>query len=119
MKKIRVLLSGTSRFSKALVAEMEAGREFEVLGLIQEPLDLLLAVKDTATNVVAIISDRAEDGGLGSHLLAEYPNLTLLLISPEGAVIEQLCSRRTPVQDRTPAVVLDALRECVEHPCEP
>ena len=81
-------------------------------------MDLLEAVKEMEADAVILALNDPRFVGLGSYLLIEYPNLTLVGLPSEGenAVVAQLCPRRTEIADPSESSILDALRQAVREP---
>ena len=121
---IRLLISNRSNGGiQQALSLLQADPEVEVVGEVTEHLELLLAVRDMDVNAVLLAMGPDEEEGMLSHLFAEYPDLTVLVIQPservyERVYIEQRCRHRTMVNDVTPAGVVEALRNAVHSPCE-
>lgn len=83
MDKIRVLLSNDPprSFCESVVDLIRRQIDMEVVGVVSDPLELLLAVGETHAEVVVLNSSSPEeDPGICSHLLAEYRELLILAI---------------------------------------
>lgn len=98
---------------------IERQEDMEVVGEVSDPLDLLMAVRETEADAVIVALMHSEGPGLCSHLLAEYPNLTILALvsTGEAAFVEQLCPRRREIVEPSELNVLSALRYAVRAPC--
>ena len=60
--------------------------DMEVVGVVSDPVELLLAVGETQAQVVVLnSSDPEDDPGICSHLLAEYRELIILAIPGESS----------------------------------
>lgn len=119
MKKIRLLLGNRPRLMREIIRGMiDRQEDMEVVGEILDPVDLLVAVRETEADAVILALRGSEEPGLCSHLLAEYPNLTIIGLSSEGksAFVEQLCPRRQDIVDASEAKILSALRQAI-RPC--
>jgi DNA-binding NarL/FixJ family response regulator len=118
-KPIRLLLprhasSDIFGLDKLLTKEMG----FEIVGHTAESFDALLAVRDTQAQVVVLLAAGATEPGLVSHLLGEFPDLTVLTVFPGGRVtVTQQCSVRRQVYDPSPRALIELLRTVVENPC--
>lgn len=92
--------------------------DVEIVEEVADLFDVLIAVKQQNIDVV-ITTDSAEDRGMASHLFAEFPDVTLMLLSPDGATyIEQRCLHRRTIRKGADFRVADLLRIAVDHPCE-
>ncbi len=119
MGKIRILLANRPRLIREVVREIiDDQPDMEVVREVLDPLDILLGVMETKADAVILALKGSEESGLCSHLLAEYPNLTILCLAFEGesAFIEQLCPRRREILDPSQAIILSALRQAI-WPC--
>lgn len=117
--KIRVLLANRPRMLRELVRKIiEDEPDMEVVGEVLAPVDLLVAVRETKADAVILAMRGSEEPGLCSHLLAEYPDLTILGLACEGqkAFVKQLCPRREEIADPTGAKILGALRSAIRGP---
>lgn len=120
MKKIRVLLANRPQMMRELVREMiNRQTDMEVVGEVLNAVDILVAVRETEAETVIMGLKDSQEEGLCSHLLTEYPNLTLVGLTSHGenAFIEQLCPRRIEIVDPSESSILDALRQVVRNPC--
>ena len=91
---------------------------FEIVARSSQAFDVLLAVRDARADVAVLVADDDEEPGLVSHLLGEYPDLTVLTFFPEGrAVIAQRCPTRLCVDHPSPRELLRQMRDAVFNPC--
>jgi len=83
--RIRVLLATKSReLCESLRNLIQSQMDMEVVGEAFSPIELLLAVDQMKADVVIIeMLDSDQDPGICSHLLAEYPELLILALTPE------------------------------------
>lgn len=119
MEKIKILLAIPSQRIQGLVEEIRAQPDMEIVGEHLESLALLLAAKETKANVVIVALRNSQEPGLVSHLLAEYPNVTVLVLVSQGniAYIVQMCPWRKEIVDPSEANILSALRHAIQEPC--
>lgn len=86
MQKIPIVLAVWPRmFRDALQALIDSEPDLEIVDDVLDPVDLLLAVKESGAQVVVMtvpISD--ETPPVCTHLLAEFPDLTVIGICPEA-----------------------------------
>jgi len=117
--KLRILLANRPRMLREMVRKIiEDEQDMEVVGEVLAPVDLLVAVRETKAHAVILTMRGSEEPGLCSHLLAEYPDLTILGLAFEGqkAFIKQLRPRREEIADPTGAKILSALRNAIRGP---
>ncbi len=115
MKKIKILLANHPRMMREVVREMiEAQPDMEVVGEVVNPVDLLVAVKGTEADAVILDLEDSEEAGLTSHLLAEYPDLTILGLAANGKTAF-IRPRRREILDPTGAKILSTLREAIRR----
>ena len=86
MNRIRVLLATLPPLVSGLLTHLIQGQtDMEVVDAVSEPVQLLLAVKDTRAQVVIVpLPGSGEIPGICSHLLAEFPDLLILALSLSG-----------------------------------
>ncbi len=117
MKKIRVLLANRPRMMREVVKELiERQEDMEVVGEVLDPLGLLVAVRETEADAVILGVMDSEEPGLCSHLLAEYPNLTILGLASDGKTAF-IRPRRQEIDDPSEESILGALRHAIRAPC--
>lgn len=118
---VSVLLFNLPRPVEEIVRKaVESDPDMELLGHCDDELELLLAVKEMKANVVALtIQAGNEQGGLSSHLFAEYPNLVILGVNyADGTVVvEQSCPIRRLIPDWNPETLSREIRRAVLSPC--
>jgi chemotaxis response regulator CheB len=108
---IRVLLAVPMPLLDVLRETIAAAGDCEVAGTVTGPLDTLLAVGTHRPDVVVIGAERAgEPPGVVTHLLAEYPDVKVLCVGPDGASGYLLRPVRVPVADASPVGLLTAIR---------
>jgi DNA-binding NarL/FixJ family response regulator len=119
MEKIKILLAIPSQRIQGLVEAIRAQPDMEIVGEHLESLALLLTAKETQANAVIVALRNSQEPGLVSHLLAEYPNMTVLGLGSQGniACIVQMCPSRKEIIDPSEANMLSALRDAIREPC--
>ena len=116
MGKIKVLLAIRPRMLAEVVRHFVARQpDMAVIsGDVMDLTELLWAIKTTGAEVV-IITPADSDGepGIGSYLLAMYPQLKIMVLSLEGdtAVLYQSSSPQKQMADVGEAAILGAIRE--------
>lgn len=94
---IRVLLALESPMLRDMLADLLGRHEgIEVVGHALEPLDLLVAVEKSQADVVLLTFPQFPTmPGICSHLFAEFPELVVLGVSPDG---QYACTCRQEVR---------------------
>lgn len=117
MNTIKILLANRPRMLREVVRKMiEAQPDMEVVGEVLDPLDILVAVRDTQADAVILDLEDSEESELTSHLLVEYPNLTILGLAANGKTAF-LRPRRHEILEPTGAKIVNALRHAILTPC--
>ena len=101
---------------RQLLADQE---DMEVVGDCRGPMKVLQETGRTRADAVILAQEGTAEPGLCSQLLAVYPDLTILGITPDMKVafMEQLCSRRRDVTDTHSENIVETLRSAVREPC--
>jgi DNA-binding NarL/FixJ family response regulator len=126
VKKIKVLLAQLPPIVSGLLAYLIKGQpDMEIAGDVSGAVELLLATKRTAANVVILpLPDSGDVPGVSTHLLAEHPDLLILMIAVQGKT-GWACRRRITLEpiEATPVEnILMAIRTAESAPppeCEP
>ena len=111
MKKISVILGITQPLIRAVLEHLLAKVDMEVVGHSSDPLSLLCSVQRLRPEVVFLwTSDPLKKfSGICSHLLEEYPKLTVVVLSPEHYTIWDVGLRTRQFSD----LCLESLRATV------
>jgi DNA-binding NarL/FixJ family response regulator len=120
VSKITILLANLPQMMREVLRSIIAYQvDMEIVGEFPDPVELLLAAKETRADAVIVEMAGTEEPGLCSHLLAECPNITILVLALAGniAFIEQLCPWRREIADPSEANIVHALRQAVRTPC--
>ena len=119
MTAIRLLVRQQQAVRERIAAmHLDEAPGIEIVGEVSDVLDVLMAVKHKQADVV-VASESPEDRGMASHLLAQFPDMTLLLLGPGGeAHIEQRCRHRWTATDKSGTAIAEALRFALKNPCE-
>ena len=88
MSNIRVLLAlDPPLLREAVRCHLEREAGIEVVGEVQDPVDLLIAVEQFQADVVLHSWPTSEETpGVCTNLLLEYPDLVAIGLSPDGDV---------------------------------
>ncbi len=91
----RVLLALESHILREILANLLAREgDIEVVGQVDDPIGLLVAVEETQADVVLhTFHDSPELPGIVTHLLAEFPNVLVIGLSPDAS--EAFACRQT------------------------
>lgn len=119
-KQIRIVLAHLPLKAHMFIREMVRRQEdMEIVGETLHPFDLLVAVKEQTADAVILSTRDSEVPGLCSHLLAEYPRLTVLALNLEAgrAFLKQLCPVGREITNPSGERVLAALRDAIREPC--
>lgn len=83
-----------------------------VVGEYDEPLELLVALKDIYVDVVFLCTRHGKNRGLKSHIMSEFPAVTLVLVDEElnDVFIESLRPVKRRLFDASSDLVLDSIR---------
>ena len=114
--RIGILLANRPRLRREVLRNIiERQSDICILGEVFNPIDLLATVGETEADAVIVTFKNSEGPALCTHLLAEYPSLTILGLSSKGesAFIEQLSPQRREIIDPSETSVLSALRHAV------
>lgn len=120
MQKIKVLLASRPKLLSEVIHNMIARQpDMDVMGEVLDPIELLLAVKTTAAEVVIVTPlDSEEEPRLCRRLLADYPDLKIVTLSRTGeaATLYESGSRRQRIEEPGEESILRAIREVVPRP---
>jgi DNA-binding NarL/FixJ family response regulator len=114
--KIRVLLANHPLMVPDAIRQLVVEQEdMELVGDCRGPMKILQETGRTKADAVILVQEGSEEPGLSSHLLAVYPDLTILNVSCDSAdaSLQQLCSRRVTVPSTDYATLIEALRVAV------
>ena len=92
--------------------------DLEIVGEAMERFELLMMVKETRADAVILSAGESDIPGLCSHLLGEYPSLTIVVLGAGGKhTVEQLCLCRWELAEPSIESALGALRTAIRQPC--
>lgn len=91
--------------------------DMEVVGEALDPLEVLYSVRKTEADMVVTTLPESGEPGSSSHLLAEYPQLLVLALAPDGS--DAMLYRQVVVKERVRGEAYDALlsrvRQAARH----
>jgi DNA-binding NarL/FixJ family response regulator len=115
MRKIKVLLAIRPGMIAEVVRHLVAQQpDMAVIGEVMDLTELLPAIRTTGAEVVILTpADSDREPGIGSYLLATYPQLKIMALSAKGdtAVLYQSSSPQKQMADVGEAAILGAIRE--------
>ncbi len=120
MNKIRVLLANHPLMIPDGIRELVAREEdMEIVGDLCGPMKILQETGSTNADAVILAQEGMDEPGLCSQLLAVYPDLTILSVTPDltSAFTQQLCSRRLEIANVQRQDIVQSLRAAVRDPC--
>ncbi len=86
-RQIRVLIGHMQgALAPQIVQHILEQSDMLLVGQIQSPIDLLLAVDAGVDVLVMTSSDVIKLPGIGTHLLSEYPHLRIIVIESEQSL---------------------------------
>jgi DNA-binding NarL/FixJ family response regulator len=109
--KTRVLLAIESPLLRQLLGNrIQQEGDLELVGEITDPIDILVAVRETETDVVVQSWPESEEiPAIATHLFAEYPHLVLVGLSPD---FDRICVCRQVIE--TSVLALPGFQEIVD-----
>ena len=113
MPLVRVLLGCLpTSLQGAVSAAVRSQIDIEVVGVAIQPTALLLAAGELRPDVVVVGMDCGGLPGVASHLVDQYPDLTVLAVSPDGrhALGYAVHERVERVDTSSPAELVHAIR---------
>lgn len=121
MPNLKILLAGRPRAMRQLVRTIIAQPDMEIVGSRLDPMEVLLTARRREADVVIIPLIDSEEPGLVSHLFAELPDLTVLMLSSTGdaAYVVQRCPWRRKLFNLSEDHIVRALRRLTKEPCGP
>lgn len=119
MTAIKVLISNIIQEQwHAVEDKLINDPRFKCVGRVSKHIELLLAVRSTQADAVVVFAENY-GAGILSHLFAEYPDLTVLMLCSSGeAFIVERCPSRRAVFDLSTMGVIEALRDAVTRSCD-
>ncbi len=117
VRKITFLLANRPRMIREVLRELiERQEDMEVVGEALDPVDILMAVREKEPDAIVLALSGSEEPGLCSHLLAEYPNLTILGLRSDGKTAF-IRPRRIEIVEPSEQSILYTLRQAIRTPC--
>jgi hypothetical protein len=110
MKKITVSLKGDRPILREVLHYLVTKAGMEVLTQSSDSMDLLRSIHRLHAEVVFLwASDALKEPGIVSHLLQEFPNLKVVVVSPDHFTISDVGARTRQFADFS----MDSIRTSV------
>jgi hypothetical protein len=121
VNKIRVLLANYPMMVPDAIRQLVAQQEdMELVGDCRGPMKILQETGTVNADVVIFAQDGENEPGLCSHLLAVYPDVTIVGLGPKllkKVCIWQLCSRRFDAVYTGDKNIVQTLRAVLRERC--
>jgi DNA-binding NarL/FixJ family response regulator len=118
MQKIRVLLASRPKILSEVLRNMiERQPDMQLVGAVIDPIELLIALRAMAVDVVIVMPlDTEGEPRICSHLLREHQHLKIVTVSAksETASLYQSGSRKTRIDEPSEPSILGAIRESIQ-----
>ena len=113
--RIRVLLANMPPMLAGVVEQVLGQADLEVVNIVNDNFEVLLATGRTQANVVVLGIDETALPGPASYLLEEYRHVKVLAVTPDGrrAFLYELRPHMVPLGDASPDRLLAAIRTAV------
>ncbi len=118
MKKIRVLLANHPMMIPDAIRQLLAEQEdMEVVGEVRGPMRTLQETGRVKADAVILAQEGTEEPALCSQLLAIYPDLIIITLTPDitQAFTQKRCAHRRSVTADKYMDVVQAVRMATKH----
>ena len=110
MKKLTPTLKGDGPILREVLHYLVTNAGMEVVGESSDALDLLCSMASVRPEVVFLWAlDRRKEPGIVSHLLQEFPNLKVVVVSPDHFTISDVGTRTRQFSDLS----MDSIRSSI------
>jgi DNA-binding NarL/FixJ family response regulator len=113
VKRIRTVFGKDVEFLRKFFGKsIKRISDMDIVDEIDDPVELLVFLREAKVDVILLSLEDGFMSGFPSHLFAEYPFSTLLVVNEDNssAYIESLCPQRIAIQDVSPEGVINAMR---------
>jgi hypothetical protein len=116
MKKITATLKGDGPILREVLHYLVTNAGMEVVGESSDSLDLLCTIDRLRPEVVFLwASDGIKEPGIVSHLLHEFPNLKIVVVSPDHFTISDVGARSQQFSDLSMDSIHASIVESLAH----
>jgi len=119
---IRILIACSRRERVSqVIREIQRQPDMQIIGQVADAIETLITVRESRVDLVVLALEGDEIPGLSSHLLSEFPGLTVLGLGAGEHldVLEQLCPWRQRIERGEAENLVRRLRRAVRQPCSP
>jgi DNA-binding NarL/FixJ family response regulator len=117
MPKIKIMIASRPKIISDVIRNMiESQPDMLLLKEVIDPIRLLYATNETEVDVVIVTPLKMKGEPLiCSHLLAEHPNLKIIVLKAEGdaAYLFQNGDVKKLIKDPSKETILNVIRDCV------
>jgi chemotaxis response regulator CheB len=100
MKRITAALEGNRPLLREVLHYLVTNAGIEVVGQSSDSLDLLCSIERLRPDVVFLWTwEASKEPGICSHLLQEYPELKIVVVSPDHYTISDVGARTRQFSD--------------------
>jgi hypothetical protein len=111
---LRILIANVpADLEEWLVQEVQDQEDIEIVGQICGYMNILIAAQEDVDVVVMSVEELQPPPGICSHLLAEFPNMKILLLSPlrDKAMLYWMGLHQKDLQSVSSEAILETLRQ--------
>jgi DNA-binding NarL/FixJ family response regulator len=117
MQKIKIMIASRPKIISDVIRNMiESQPDMQLLDEVIDPIRLLYATNETDVDVVIVTPLKMKgDPLICSHLLAEHPNLKIIVLKAEGdaAYLFQSGHDKQLIKDPSKSTILNIIRDSV------
>ena len=118
MRKIKVMLASRPKMISDVIQNIiERQPDMMMVGEVIDPIKLLYATQETLVDVVIVTPLRANgEPKICSHLLAEHPDLKIIVLMAEGkaAFLYESGSKKKHIEEPSADTIVGIIRESVQ-----
>ncbi len=115
MREIRVMMASRPKMISDVIRNIiDRQPDMKMVGDVIDPIKLLFATRQTSVDVVIVTPLKADgEPKICSHLLAEHPQLKILVLIAEGktAFLYESDSRKRKIDEPSGDMIVNIIRE--------